>query len=160
MAAKHHSGPIFSKGGFGGMKDPATGNVATAPFFMRPTPVAVATAGNVTYTGAQIINGMMVRDTAGGARTDTFPTAAQLVAAVNAAAGNNVWNNVATPNMEVAFTLYNNSGAANAITPALGTGGTAGTTAVTTAIAQNASRTFRVFITNANPGAEAYTVYA
>lgn len=46
------------------------------------TPASVDTAGAATYTAAQIGRGIILRDTNGGNRTDTLPTAALLIAGV------------------------------------------------------------------------------
>lgn len=46
------------------------------------TPASVDTAGPATYTAAQIGRGIILRDTNGGNRTDTLPTAALLIAGV------------------------------------------------------------------------------
>jgi hypothetical protein len=43
------------------------------------SPVTVGTAGPVTYTPAQFASGMIIRDCAGAARSDTTPTAAQII---------------------------------------------------------------------------------
>lgn len=42
----------------------------------------VATAADVTYTAAQILSSIILRDPAGGARADLFPTAAAIIAAL------------------------------------------------------------------------------
>jgi hypothetical protein len=43
-------------------------------------PAQIDTAGDVVYTVAQILSGMIDRDTGGGARTDTTPAATALIA--------------------------------------------------------------------------------
>lgn len=42
----------------------------------------VAMAADVTYTAAQILSSIILRDPAGGARADLFPTAAAIIAAL------------------------------------------------------------------------------
>jgi hypothetical protein len=46
------------------------------------SPVTVGTAGPVTYTPAQLLSGMIIRDCAGAARSDTLPSAAAIVDAL------------------------------------------------------------------------------
>jgi len=48
------------------------------------TPTEITTAGNETVTAAQLCSGVINRDCAGGARTDTLPTATLLLAAMQA----------------------------------------------------------------------------
>lgn len=160
MAATHFSGPVYSKGGFAGMIDNTTGALATGPIFLRPTPVSISTAGNVTLTGQQIINGTLLRDTGGVNRTDIFPTAALLVAALNSVGVLTVFTQIAQPNVEISFTVYNTSAGAFTEQFTMGTGGTAGTPNVLLAISQNGAKTYRIIINNVVPGSEAYTVYA
>jgi len=45
----------------------------------KRTRTTITTASNVTYTAAQLIGGTILRDTNGANRTDTTPTAAQIV---------------------------------------------------------------------------------
>jgi hypothetical protein len=88
---------------------------------------------------------MITRDTAGGARTDTFPTAAQMVAGL---AGCAVGTTVET--------FVRNDGAAT-LTVAVGTGGTgSGTLTVATLNA----KVFWLRFTNVTLGSEAYTLYS
>jgi hypothetical protein len=110
---------------------------------VTPTPVAVA--GNVTYTPAQVLSGMITRDTAGGARTDTFPTAAQMVAGLSGCA-------VGTT-VEV---FVRNDGAAT-LTIGAGTGGTLSGTAT---VATLNAKVFWLRFTNVTIGSEAYSLYS
>lgn len=160
MAGTHFKGPVYSKNGFAGMVDATTGLIATAPIFVRPTPVTVSTAGPATYTAAQIFNGTILRDTGGANRTDVLPTAALLVAFLNGLGGPTVVGNTAQVGQEVSTTIYNTSAGAFTFQITMGTGGTSGTANTLLSVAQNASRTFRILITNVTPGAEAYTVYS
>lgn len=110
---------------------------------------ADATAGNITYSAAQVIGGFIVRDPGAGNRTDVFPTAALLVAALPGAAVGQGFD----------FTIINNAAGANTVTLTLGTGGTFGAAARTHVIAQNDEQTYRFNLTNVTLGSEAYTVF-
>lgn len=144
MARTTFSGPVRSMNGF-------IGPDATVPVFSQPAPTSINTAGNVTYTAAQLLTGIILRDANGGARTDVFPTAALLVAGMGAAAAVNA-------SFEVL--IVNTSGAANTVQITMGSGGTSGGGAVLATIAQSTSRLFTIRLTNVTAGAEAYTVYA
>ena len=109
-------------------------------------PVTVTTAAAVTYTAAQLAGGMILRDPNGGARTDVFPTAAELVDLLNPGV-----------NTGFDFALRNTADAAETITVQAGAGGTLSGVAT---ITQNHTKEFRVVFTNVSPGAEAYTVYS
>jgi hypothetical protein len=119
---------------------------------------SLTTAGNVTYTAAQLLSGTIVRDPNGAARTDTLPTAALLVAALNALSGAEVGD-------LIDVTIWNGSdGAADAetITIAAGTGGTfdAAALAASRIVRTGSSKIIRIRITNVTAGAEAYAVCA
>ncbi len=74
----------------------------------------VTTAGAATYTAAQLLTGIIVRDCAGASRTDTLPTATLLVAALPGVRVGDV----------VAFKLINGSDpTTEVITVAAGSGG-------------------------------------
>jgi hypothetical protein len=110
--------------------------------------LGLSNAGGNTLTAAQIINGI-VRRTAGGAQTDTTPTAAAIVAAI--------------PNAQVGMTftlkIYNNSGGTHTL--GLGTGvtiATGFTSVLTTTAAQRHTFTFR--LANVTASSEAVTVYS
>lgn len=111
-------------------------------------PVTISTAGNVTYTPAQLMSGWLIRDGNGGARTDTLPTAAAMVEAVQGAMVGTSFE----------FELRNSSGTAIAITLAAGAGGTL--SPASTSVAQSNTRTYLFSFTNVTIGSEAYTVYA
>lgn len=144
MAATHFSGPVYSTNGFIG----ATGQVMITN---TPAATSITTAGNVTYTAAQLLSGTIVRDPNGAARTDVLPTAALLVAAMGASA---------TVGASFSFLLSNAADAAETVQITMGSGGTSGGPTVLATIAQNSSRVFTVRLTNVTAGAEAYTVYA
>lgn len=120
-----------------------------------PTPTSIATAGNETYTAAQLLSGIIVRDPAGGARTDTLPTAALLVAAIpGAEVGDTV---------RVLIVNGSDGGAGTeVITLAAGAGGAfdANQTAASRVIPEKASKYVHVRLTNVTAAAEAYVVYA
>ena len=105
------------------------------------------TAGALTLTAAQIMGGLILRDPNGGARTDTLPTAALLVAAIQGA------------EVGTSFTLIirNTADGAETITIAVGTGGTAVSTLTT--IAQNYTTSYLIVLTDVGIGSEAYSVY-
>jgi hypothetical protein len=109
-----------------------------------------ATAGARTYTSAEILGGVIVRDPNGASRTDTLPTAALLVAAIIGAQVGDV----------VRCYIVNGADAAETITVNAGTGGTYDTneTAVSRLIGQNASKWVHIRLTNVTTGAEAYAV--
>ena len=114
-------------------------------------PASDATAGNITYTVAQFLGGIIVRDPNGAGRTDTLPTAAALVAAIPKVAVG-----------EVRYcTLINGADAAEAITLSAGTGGSfdANQTASSRVCPQNSQKQIYVRFTNVTPGSEAYVVY-
>lgn len=120
-------------------------------------PVADNTAGVATYTAAQLLRGVLVRDPSGASRADVFPTAALVVAALAAKFGQ------AKVGMMFDFLLVNNADAAETITMTLGAGMTSAVTLgtqVSAAIAQNASRRFIFRVTNVGSGTEAMVVYA
>lgn len=117
-------------------------------------PAAVTTAGNVTYTVAQILSGFILRDPNGAARTDSLPTAALLVAGISPLAVGTI----------VSFTVMNASdGAADAenITIAAGAGGAfdAAQVAAARVVRTQSSRMVSIRFTNVSVGTEAYVVY-
>lgn len=117
-----------------------------------PAPASINTAGPATLTAAQLLGGVIVRDPNGGARSDTLPTAALLVAAVpNAKVGD-----------LVRCKIINGADAAEAITLLVGAGGAfdANQTAASQVIPQNGSKDLLIRLTNVTPAAEAYVAYA
>lgn len=114
------------------------------PFY---TVTTLTTAAAVTYTSAQLLGGLILRDTNGASRSDVLPTAALLVAAMeNPSVGNGF-----------EFIIRNTADAAETITVTAGTGATVSGTAT---IAQNNTKRFLVVVTNITSGAEAYTAYS
>lgn len=116
----------------------------------RPTFTKINTAGNVTYTAAQFLSGVIVRDPNGAGRTDTLPSAASLVAAIP---GCGVGDTISCK-------IVNGADAAETLTISAGTGGSypAEQTAASQVIAQNNSKVVMVRFTNVTSGSEAYEV--
>lgn len=113
----------------------------------KVTATAIVTVGNETLSAAQLMTRLILRDPAGGARTDTTATAAQIVAAVpNPAVG-----------VTIEIVIRNTADAAEAITVAGGTGVTVSGTAT---IAQNNSKIFWLVLDNVTSGTEAATLYS
>lgn len=102
------------------------------------------TAGNVTYSAAEFLGGMILRDPNGGARSDVTPTAALLYAALD--------QPVVGTSFE--FTIRNTADANETIT--LG-GGTSVTISGTATIAQNNSKRFLCVCTAQTP---TFTIYS
>lgn len=117
---------------------------------MEAVPTAINTAGNVTYTAAQILTGIIVRDTNGGARSDTLPTAALLVAAL-------------TPGAQVGDILSCTivGGGAAILTVLVGAGGAfdAFQLAAQQIVGVGQSKVMKIRLTNVTAAAEAYVVY-
>jgi len=91
------------------------------------------TAGAVTYTVAQILGGLILRDPAGAGRADLVPTAAALYAELGSP--------VKYEGLSFDFTIRNTADAAETITLTTNTGMTMSGTMT---IAQNNSKTFKV----------------
>ncbi len=133
MATATFSGPIVSTNGFIGQ------------LFAIATVSTITTAGAATYTAAQLLGGLILRDPNGAGRSDVTPTAALLVAALTSP--------VVGQSFE--FTIRNTADAAETITVTAGAGATLSGPMT---IAQNNSRQFLVVIDNvATP---AYTLYS
>ena len=159
MANTSFTGPVRSQNGFQGYSTDASANVSltlsaqgtgvvlntsSVPFFQL-TATTVTTAGDVTYTAAQLKTGLILRDPNGGARADLFPTAANLLAAVPGA--------IAGTSFIV--TIRNTADAAETITMTTNTGLTLSGTMT---IAQNAQKSFLVTFTDVSTAA--VTIYS
>ena len=105
------------------------------------------TAGVVTYTAAELIGGLILRDPAGAHRSDVSPTAALIVAGF---AGGIVGSSFE-------FTIRNDADAAETITLTAGAGVTLSGTMT---IAQNNSKRFLCRLDNVGSGTEAVTIYS
>lgn len=108
-----------------------------------------STAGALTLTAAMLRGGILVRDPNGSNRSDVFPTAALLVAAMP-------W---LQPQDFFEFTILNNADAAETITMTLGTGATFGAAQATHTIAQNGKQSYWIQISAIASGSEAYVIY-
>jgi hypothetical protein len=114
-------------------------------------PTSDATVGPRTYTAAEILGGIIVRDTNGAGRSDVLPTAALLVAALPGAAVGDI----------IDCLIINGADAAETLTIGAGTGGGFDTnqTAASRVIAQNGSKLLRIRLTNVTALSEAYVAY-
>lgn len=119
---------------FGGQKQPSNIPIPESVVYKLSGYDSYATAGNVTFTAADCLKGLILRDTAGAARADALPSVAALVAA-----GVQVGE-------VVEFVVANISAGNFASTVALGTGMTFG---ATRALAQNTCQTYVVVVTGA-----------
>lgn len=124
---------------------------AVRVIYQGGVPISDATAGNRTWTAAEILTGIIVRATAGASRSDTLPTAALLVAAVPGAQVGDT----------IEFMLVNGASAAETITVNAGAGGgfDANQPAGTRVLAQNVTKMINIRLTNVTPASEAYVVY-
>lgn len=115
------------------------------------TSVAAATVdstnGARTYTAAELLGGLILRDPAGAARNDVTPTAALIVAGLPGA--------VVGTSFE--FTIRNDADEDEAITVTAGAGVTLSGTMT---IAQNNSKRFLCRLDNVTAAAEAVTIYS
>jgi hypothetical protein len=112
----------------------------------------VTTAAAVTYTAAQILGGLVLRDPNGGARADLMPTLTDLKAAIQDP----------TVGRAFQFTIRNTADAAETITLTTNTGATLSGTMT---IAQNNQKTFLVVFTSttstvAGTPADGYRVFS
>lgn len=108
----------------------------------------IDTAGDVTYTVAQLIGGMILRDPAGSNRNDVSPTAALIAKDMKLGKSGDSFD----------FIIRNTADAAETITL---TGGTGVTISGTATIAQNYSRLFRcVLTTDASAATPTCTIYS
>jgi hypothetical protein len=106
-----------------------------------------ATAGARTYTAAELLGGLILRDPAGGNRSDVTPTAAQIVAGFGGCQVGSSFE----------FTIRNTADAAETITITAGAGVTLSGTMT---IAQNNSKRFLAVMDNITGSAEAVTIYS
>lgn len=125
----------------------AGNNSFLAPVLGFTTVATLSTADVVTYTAAQLLGGLILRDPNGGGRSDVSPTAALIVAAIPGA----------TVGQSFEFTIRNTADAAETITVTAGAGVTLSGTMT---IAQNNSRRFLAVLTNVGAATEAVTIYS
>jgi predicted RecA/RadA family phage recombinase len=116
-----------------------------------PAAASINTAGAVTYTAAQVLGGIIVRDPNGAARNDVLPTAALLVAAIPGAAVGDI----------IRTKLINGADAAETITLSAGAGGAfdANQTAASQVLAQLNSKDIIIRLTNVTPAAAKRTSF-
>lgn len=134
--------PLRGEPTMGGIPEPLLGGTFSTTF----TPTTIATAGVATYTAANFLGGLILRDPNGGSRSDVSPTAAQIVAAMPGA----------SIGQSFQFDIVNTADASETITLTAGTGVTVSGTAT---IAQNNGKRWIVYITDlSNPGAPAVTI--
>lgn len=107
------------------------------------------TADALAITAAMVLDGILERDPNGGNRTDTLPSAADLVAAITAP----------FVGQTIDFYVINTANGAESITVNAGTDGTM-KPAAPAAISQNQARQFKFILTNVTAASEAYDVYA
>jgi hypothetical protein len=113
----------------------------------KTTVSTIADAAAVTYTAAQLLGGLILRDCNGGARADLVPTGALMIAAMPGAFVGQSFD----------FTIRNTSAGATTITVTTAASGS--TLSGTMTVAQNNSRSFRVVVT-AIGTSPTYTLYA
>jgi len=137
-----------------GAEDDLAGVLLTSPFpaindavASTTTVTTDTTAGANTWSAAELIGGMLLRDPAGDNRADVTPTAAQIVAGIAGA--------IVGSSFE--FTIRNTADAAETITLTAGAGVTLSGTMT---IAQNNSKRFLAVCTNVTGAAEAVTIYS
>lgn len=142
-----------TSGTFGETQDQV---VKTGPYIQNtPTPVSYTTAGPQTYTAADILGTIIVRNGGAANRVDVLPTAALMVAAmsqdIKARVGDTVW-----------CLIINGTSSANTIQITAGAGGALdpNQAAGSALISQNSSKEIAIRLTNVTPGAEAYIVYS
>lgn len=123
------------------------GNNSASPAVGSTTASTITTAGVVTYTAAQLLGGLILRDPAGAGRNDVSPTAALIVAAISGA----------TVGQSFDFIIRNDADAAETITLTAGAGVTLSGTMT---IAQNNIKRFRAVLTNVTSSSEAVTIYS
>jgi hypothetical protein len=117
----------------------AIGAGIAGPLVQKAAVATVTTADVVTYTPAQLLGGLIKRDPNGAVRSDVFPLAADIIAAI--------------PNAQIGdsfdVTIINDgNGSSETIT--MTNGGTGGCTLVgTMTIAQTYLKTFKVLVTSA-----------
>lgn len=111
------------------------------------TPTVNAVAAAVTYSVAEILSGLILRDALSSARADLLPTAAAVVAAIEGC-------QVGT---SFRFWIRNTGAGAGSITVTTNTGNTL---SGTVAIVFQQMKEFMAVVTNATVGSEAITYYS
>lgn len=106
---------------------------ANGQFSKKTTVTTKTTASAVTFTAAEILGGLILRDPNGAGRADLVPTAAQLFSELGSP--------VKIAGLSFEFTIRNTADAAETITLTTNTGMTMSGTMT---IAQNNTKTFKV----------------
>lgn len=117
--------------------------------FTTITQTTITTAGNVTYTAAQMLGGLISRDGNGANRSDTLPTAALLVSAMQA------MNSAVVAGSSFRCFISEIASPAREITLLPGTGMTI---VGNDTIKKNKAVQIIVIITDATPSSEAVTI--
>ncbi len=126
-----------------------TGSITTtAPLVYGANIPNVSAATGQTLTAAQVLNQVLDRSGANAGQTDTFPTAAALVAGATGCIGNTA----------IEWTYRNRS--ANSITLSLAVAGITSATGNTLTIANATARQFIIQFNNCSSGFEAATVWS
>jgi hypothetical protein len=115
--------------------------------WQRAVVTTLATAGAVTFTIAQLLGGIILRDPAGAARADLLPAPAAVVAGIAGC--------VVGSSFE--FTIRNTADQAETITV---TANGLSTVSGTATIDQNNSKRFLGVVTNIGSGTEAVSFYS
>jgi hypothetical protein len=111
----------------------------------KTTVTTISTAGAVTFSAAEIVGGLILRDPNGAGRADLVPTAANLYAELGSP--------LKVTGLSIDFTIRNTADAAETITLTTNTGMTMSGTMT---IAQSNSKTFRIVFATASTA----TVYS
>jgi hypothetical protein len=106
-----------------------------------------STAAAVTFSAAEVLGGLILRDPNGAGRQDLLPSAADLVAAINGCEVGTAFQ----------FHIRNTADAAETITVTTNTGLTLSGTMT---IAQNNAKSFWAVVTSITSGSEAVSVYS
>jgi hypothetical protein len=111
------------------------------------TPTVNAVAAAVTYSTAEILSGLILRDALTSARADLLPTAATLVAAINGCQVGTSFRTI----------IRNTAAVTGAVTLTANTGATISGTALIPAVSQ---KELLIVVTNVTPGTESYVAYS
>jgi len=119
----------------------------TAVPWQQSTVTTKTTAGAVTYSAAELLGGLILRDPAGANRSDVSPTAALIVAAIQGVVASSCFE----------FEIRNTADGDETITLTAGSGVTLSGDMT---VKRYNSRRFLVVVTNAGSGTEAVTIYS
>lgn len=115
---------------------------------VKRTPATVTTAGDTTYSAANMLGGLILRDCVGASRADTTPTAAQFVAGYSGRAAEDTMDVLLVNTSDAAETITLTAGASVTLIPA------------TVTIAQNEIARLTIRLVTTTGGSEAVTIYA